>query len=82
MPVLEGMEAAKTQLCMSLDIVESERLDEPHLQKRSKNMARTGSLQRFAAVCVVDPWAFEDPRAFEDPHFSEEKSYQKDFPHR
>lgn len=37
-------------------------------------MARAGSLQCFAAVCVVDP------SDFEDPHFSEGKKLAERFP--
>lgn len=44
----------------ALGMMENEGPDESHLKKRSKNMARAGSLQCSAAVCVVGPWNFED----------------------
>lgn len=76
--VLEGLEAELCvhgqhfRVCVSADAPQStlgitESLGEPHLQKWSRNRARAGVSQCFAAVCIVGPWDFEDL------NFSEEK---------
>lgn len=58
----------------ALGIMETETLVESRLKKWSKNMARAGSLQCFAAVCVIGPCDFEDL------NFSEEKKLLERFP--